>query len=197
MKLHCIRHAQSVANQQGVISCVFPGAEVSEVGTSQIQELSQTSLPWDKDISIISSPFLRTLQTAQGICNQDRLLVDFRIQELDLGSFHGQKYDDVKQEIKDQLAQGAAGNLEVRFGGDGETQRTYLGRVYLFLHDVILDNQDVVVVTHECIVSTIHQFHRELYGGEPTKVTNCSILSLEFQLEDLEHLKKNLERVSL
>ena len=195
MTFHFVRHAQSLANETGIISSSFPGADISELGKTQLLDLRNSPFPWASNISIISSPFLRTLRTAQAINSSHTLLIDERIKELDLGVFDGKPYDDVKQEIHRQMEIRLDGDMDVRYGETGESQREYLTRAYSFLYDNILQDKDVIVVTHECIITTVTSLHHDIYSSEKRRPKNCEIVSLTFEQESLDKIQRVLDKI--
>lgn len=87
MKLFLIRHGQSEANVQGVISDVITRpVSITKIGVTQVQKSAKKLK--DKNIEIIyASPFLRTIQTAEIISKEIEvpIIQDIRLHEYKTG----------------------------------------------------------------------------------------------------------------
>lgn len=63
MKLYLLRHAHSVANMTGKISCKLPGEGLSELGVSQAKEVADKISKISNIKRVYCSPFQRAIDT--------------------------------------------------------------------------------------------------------------------------------------
>ncbi|MDD5289968.1 MAG: phosphoglycerate mutase family protein [Patescibacteria group bacterium] len=196
MKIFFLRHAHSLANENNVVSSKLPGTGLSEMGIFQAKELADQLLGITDDIKkIYCSPFYRAIETLKYANLQTPYVIDERIKELDYGIFDGKKIEEVTESINNTMCWVRAGDNGVKFGETGENQRELISRVYSFLKDVISANENVLVITHECIISIIARLHRKINNYEKKlKINNAEIIELIFEPTDVALIDKELKQ---
>jgi broad specificity phosphatase PhoE len=87
-----LRHAHSVANNEGILAGQLEGIGLSKDGIAQVKKLTSSfeNLKIDR---IISSPMQRCLETVEGIARskRKRISIDERLIEMNYGSWSGKK----------------------------------------------------------------------------------------------------------
>lgn len=190
MKLLLVRHGESTANANGVLSS-YPGDEVflTELGRVQARQLS---LKLSDPINFVYvSPLKRTIETAE-IVFENRtgdISIDPRIKEVDYGNYSGHPNNAELDSIREMQVQG---NYMVRFGGSGENKLDVLNRLYDFLIDVLGSHEEgatVLAVTHGSIISRIESILVD--AGVVKKqngVKNAEIREYALQKTDIDKL---------
>jgi len=153
-----MRHGQSTSNVAGVISANINNEDpVTETGKAQVQA-SAASLK-EKNIDlIITSPFMRTKQTAALLqaelgLGAEAVVVDARIREFDLADeFEGKRWHD------DYAANFAT--WEERFTKalpGSENRRDVMQRMGEFLYDIeqTYQNKNILIVSHGGCIATL------------------------------------------
>ncbi len=156
MKISFIRHGESEANILKVLSSkIEEPYKLTKNGINQIK--TATLSIKDKIRSVYSSPFPRTIQSAEVIIgslpNNPNLIIDDRLAEIGYGNYNGKPNDEKLDEVRKKQI---AGDYEIRFGGYGENKREILMRICDFLIDMI-NNHDksdhIIAVSHSVIIS--------------------------------------------
>lgn len=192
-----LRHGESSANLTGTISCVMPGPELSERGRVQITEILK-DLP-KKDISkIYSSPFRRTVETSLIIKNflpSKEIIIDERIQEIDYGQYEGLTKVLKGAYVEKTLKRVISGDNNIKFGVTGENEAQIMRRLITFLKELVNNNDDVLVISHQGIISIILQIHDLVYGQDISKsIENASFCKVSFDRSDIINLNKLLKK---
>lgn len=193
MKLYLLRHAQSAANADGIISCKLPGADLSDTGREQAREVARKITELTDIKKIYCSPFRRTIETIRYVNLPSRLILDDRLKELDYGNFDGKLQSEVENEIIQTMERIRQGDNKIRFGVSGESQQELISRIYNFLIETIEGGETVLAVTHECVISIIGRLHRKLRKyDKKIKAENGLIIDFLFKLGDAELIRKEL-----
>lgn len=196
MNIHLIRHGQSEANINQVISCKLPGAKLTNKGIKQAQKLGEELFGLIKDVkSIYVSPFRRTVQTLASLCVDIKncsLVPEERIRELDYGQYDNQKNSRIDPLIEKILKRVLRGDNTIRFGITGENEYELIHRLYSFIIDLIRKDEDSLVVTHDCVIVVLSALHSQLRGRVSVikSIDNARIVSLDFTKEDVDRIEQ-------
>jgi probable phosphoglycerate mutase len=88
-ELLIIRHAESVANSQGILAGRIDPTPLSPKGKLQAKALQSVLSDFEPDL-VVSSPMMRCRQTAK-LAGAKEVLLDERLIEMDYGSWSGKK----------------------------------------------------------------------------------------------------------
>lgn len=139
-----IRHAESVANQKGLLAGRIDPTPLTATGRAQAKALNGVIKDFEPD-RVISSPLLRCRQTAEraGIAE---LQLDERIQEMDYGSWSGRKLDRLSKQAQWSKIQK---NPEGFQFPEGESFLSALMRIRDFMSDLLEGSATkIVLFTH-------------------------------------------------
>lgn len=194
MKLYLLRHAESLANEKGLISCKLPGFGLSRNGTEQARSVGKQFNNIKKVRKIYCSPFRRTIETLKYADFFGEFIIEERIKELDYGDFDCRPVSEVEVEIVKTMEKIYQGDNEIRFGLTGENQKEFISRIYDFLAEVIKNDEPAAAVTHESVISVIHRLYRKMRRcEEKIKAENAKIIKLEFWPNDLSIIQTELQ----
>ena len=108
MKLLIVRHGEPAGNERGKRFLGIFDAELSDRGLEQAYTAGKliAEKAAGRDVSIVSSPLARSIQTASVIrdclgCSPAR--IDPRLRELDMGTWNGKLFDDVRDEYPEEF----------------------------------------------------------------------------------------------
>ncbi|MDF1498591.1 MAG: class I tRNA ligase family protein [Patescibacteria group bacterium] len=141
-KFILLRHGESESNVKNIKAGKLDGYPLTEKGIKQSKDVAEI-LKKEKIDIIISSPILRTKQTADIIKNLLKIdyIEDERIKEYDFGSWNGHSSDElfckenkIYQEYKKLGYDEEKWNF--KFGGDGESRKEIEQRVKSFIEEV-------------------------------------------------------------
>jgi isoleucyl-tRNA synthetase len=149
-KYYIIRHGEGEHNVANIISSKKnDNFHLTEKGKEQVR-VSAEFLKEKGITKIISSPFIRTTETAEIIreilgLDKSKLIFDERLSEHDLGSLNGKPISDYHD-----IAKTNEDIYEMKVGG-GESLEDMKVRTGEFLYDVDKNNsnENILIVTHE------------------------------------------------
>ncbi len=149
-KYYIIRHGEGEHNVANIISSKKDdNFHLTEKGKEQVR-VSAEFLKEKGITKIISSPFIRTTETAEIIreilgLDKSKLIFDERLSEHDLGSLNGKPISDYHK-----IAKTNEDIYEMKVGG-GESLEDMKVRTGEFLYDVDKNNsnENILIVTHE------------------------------------------------
>lgn len=151
IKLFVVRHAESVANTEGIYQGQTYDTDLSGLGKKQATVLADTLTKFGIK-KIITSPLKRTYQTAMEVSKIIGVPIETNdlILETNHGQWEGKTREWIKENFKDvletwQLKPGSA------VFPNGETFKDTLNRVKAFLNDGDHQN-NTLVVTHDNIL---------------------------------------------
>ena len=144
-----VRHGQADHNVEGILSGdPHTKRNLTEKGKEQVIEAA--SQLKDKNITVIySSPFNRTLQTAELIKQElgveIEIITDERIRERNMGNLEGKSHDEKKLELSQSEK-----IYTHKFGETGESYRDIEERMIEFINYISHkhSNENILVVTH-------------------------------------------------
>ena len=144
---YVMRHGQSIANTKSILDTKGdPNNHLTEKGKEGVRESALKLKNEGIDI-IITSPFLRTKETAEIVkeiigCNE--VHQDIRLREFEMGTYDGKTIGEFLQDYGITYLQ-----LDTRIGG-GETHRDMMNRVMQMVGDLEKKYSDkkILVVTH-------------------------------------------------
>lgn len=196
MKLHFVRHAQSLANADESLyhSMADHKIPLSPKGEKQLEPLVQDikGLVTNSKVKILYSPYMRAVQTAEAIkkgldlkdkhFKEEPLLAEQRF--FSSYKLMGSDQEDYNSDIKHEY--GFFWYKE----GEGESEQDVYTRTRLFLTDVRLGvygtKKDLVIVCHGVFIKMI----RKILEGrsldnlqEVTYIPNASVVSFDFKLK--------------
>lgn len=141
---YVIRHGESESNVKGVIDC---GGDIANALTEKGQKQAQDAVAkFDtKPDLIVSSPFLRTKQTAEIISKElggVEVITDDRLKEFNIGIFDGKS-------IKEYYSVYTESDLDSRTE-EGETYRELMSRTLAVWQDLEkkYEGKTILIVTH-------------------------------------------------
>ncbi len=148
--LYFIRHAESEANKKRILASRQPfpltdaGREDARRIAAELKELVPVS-------RIISSPLLRTKQTAEAFSEAYGVPVthDEKLSEQDLGTFSGMSYDEVKS-IPDYQSE-TLQRWDWIPRGNGESYAMVAERIQDFLESLAGGQEHTLIVTHAVV----------------------------------------------
>ncbi|MEA2098358.1 MAG: class I tRNA ligase family protein, partial [Patescibacteria group bacterium] len=164
-KFILLRHGESENNVKDIKAGQLDGYPLTKKGIKQVEEAVEI-LKKEKIDFIISSPILRTKQTADLVNNVLKVerIEDERIKEYDFGSWNGHsrndsfcKEDELYKEYK-KLANNSE-KYNFKFGGDGESRQDIENRVREFIEEVVekYAGKNILVVGHGGINAMFHR----------------------------------------
>lgn len=196
-KIYLIRHAESIANAQGIYQGQSYDTELSMRGTKQAQALAQrferTSLS-----RVIASPLKRTMQTATIVALNKHLVVQVEPQiiETNHGEWEGKHRDAIKKSWPWIYRKWTRFPSATKFPqGEHflETQKRVLRWWQLFCQTV---DTDTLVVSHDNIIRIIvaRVLNRKLnkiwkFHLQPTAITEVSVIKDKITLVSLGESK--------
>ena len=196
-KIYLIRHAESIANAQGIYQGQTYDTELSERGNKQAQALAQCF----KRVSlsrIIASPLKRTMQTATIVALNKQLSVQVEPQiiETNHGDWEGKHKEIVKKTWPWLYRKWSRFPSSTKFPqGEHflETQKRVLGWWQLICQAV---TADTLVVSHDNIIRIIvaRILNRKLnkiwkFHLQPTAITEVSVTKEKVRLVSLGECK--------
>lgn len=146
MDIVFVRHGQTVENSHGKYGST--DTPLSEKGREQISALKGALK--DKTFrNIYLSPLKRTIETAE-ILGLDGLREE-RIKEINFGIFEGKSYQEINEEYPLETFLWVKDYIGYRIP-EGESLMDLYNRVSAFLEEVIKNDTDVLVITHEGVI---------------------------------------------
>jgi len=156
IKFILLRHGESESNVKNIKAGQLDGYPLTEKGIKQSKDVAEI-LKNEKIDIIISSPILRTKQTADIVKNVLKIdyIEDERIKEYDFGSWNGQNSDElfceenkIYQEYKKLSYDEEKWNF--KFGGDGESRKEIEQRVKSFIKEVSEKHKgkNILIISH-------------------------------------------------
>lgn len=143
-----MRHGEAETNVKGIISGSETLYHLTERGRAQVLESAEKLSGRQVDL-IITSPMLRTLETAEIVRAQlglspDQVIIDPRIREINPGAFEGRSVLDYREAFPER-----ADFLDTAPEG-GETKREVRQRVGEFIYDLEARYQGktILIVSH-------------------------------------------------
>lgn len=141
---YIMRHGESESNVNGVIDCDgISTNHLTENGKDQV--VKSAKLIEDKIDLIVTSPFVRTIETGKILSDEFGVIeqiVDVRLKEFNLGIFDGKDINEYREKYKDV-------NIDTRVEG-GETHRELMQRTLSAWMDLEKNfkGKNIVIVTH-------------------------------------------------
>ena len=192
-KIYLIRHAESLANAQGIYQGQTYDTELSERGKSQAQALAQCfeHIPLSR---VIASPLKRTMQTATIVALNKQLSVQVEPQiiETNHGDWEGKHKEIIKKTWPWLYRKWSRFPSSTKFPqGEHflETQKRVLRWWHLFCQNI---NSDALVVSHDNIIRIIvaRILNRKLnkiwkFHLQPTAITEVSVTKDKITLVSL------------
>ena len=172
MNLYVIRHGKTDWNNKFMLSNT--DLQLNDEGVKQAKNAAKIVDNLDYDI-LISSPLLRTKQTAKIINNKNLkpVIYDDRIIERNAGVLEGK---DINLDIfKDYWNY----NLNLKYEG-AECVKEFMARVYDFLEDILKRYKDknILIVTHNGVCRAIRTYFNGILNKGKLKdigQDNCEI----------------------
>jgi broad specificity phosphatase PhoE len=146
-----VRHAESIANSQGIYQGQKYDTDLSELGLKQAKALGERLRHFGAP-KIITSPLKRTMQTANAIAEETRSPVESNqlILETNHGDWEGKSKDWIKESYPELYDLWLNEPSKVTFPG-GESFMNTVERTLKFLETTELE-PNTIVVTHDNIL---------------------------------------------
>jgi len=156
-----LRHAQAKNNTERILAGRTEGVPLTDTGIKQAEDTAQL-LEHMNISAIYSSPIERAKHTAEiaGKYNSLDIIIDDRLNELDMGKFTGMPYDEIFKSHGNVFMKFYNGELEIAHNGV-ETFPDVKKRILSIVEQVIEKHPDenVLLVTHmdpiKAMLSTI------------------------------------------
>ena len=166
-KYFVMRHGEGEHNVMSVVSYdVKKKYNLTEKGVEQAKITAQTLKDKNIDI-IISSPFLRTTQTAEVVAGEigfdkEKIIIDPRIHELNWGDLDGQPFEEFLKIRQDYID-----HIDKKIPG-GESFQEAKNRFGEFIYDIDskYSHKNILVVTHGIGLEVIPAVHQGLTKEE-------------------------------
>ncbi|MBY0376443.1 class I tRNA ligase family protein, partial [Patescibacteria group bacterium] len=154
-KYFVMRHGEAENNAQNIYSSDRNTFHLTEKGRAQVLKTA-SSLKKEKITKIYCSPFLRTRETAQIVCEQigfpvENIIYDDRIRELEFGDFSGRPVQDYWDYMKDKTWE-----FDTKVPG-GESFQDGKNRIGDFIYDINKQNKNekVLIISHGLAVEMV------------------------------------------
>lgn len=154
-KIYLVRHAESVANSQGIYQGQTYNTGLSRHGNMQAQLLAQRFQSIDVD-EIFASPLIRTYRTASYVAKAKKLsvCVEQAIIETNHGAWEG-KYKLQVAKLWPELYQKWRKNPSQVIFPKGETFQATTVRTLNWWGSLVNKNKHILIVTHDNIIRII------------------------------------------
>ena len=149
MDIIMIRHGESTDNVEKILSTY--DTQLTEKGILQIKRATELIRPY-KVNKIYYSPLTRTDQTRKYLELEG--IPEERIREINFGIFAGYKYEEFIVIYPEESKLWIDNPYEYDIP-DGESLNTVYKRVVSFLDEIVSEDEDVILVTHEGIIRLI------------------------------------------
>lgn len=198
MKLHLIRHGESVYNAEGRIQG-HADIPLSELGCRQAEAAAEALAGQPLD-AIYASPLRRAAQTAKIIAKRLGLPVQFNelLKEINVGIFQGKVHAELERDYPVEIARWRSEEMDYAVPG-GESRRQILSRGRAAFEAIIAEGREnVVVVSHGRILTTTIKALLGMPLTEPPfSLQNGSITTLSYHegkfeliaLDRIDHLR--------
>ena len=157
-----LRHAQSTANERGVLAGQLPGIHLTATGVSEAEAV-RSALSGRKIDRILTSPLERCLETVEPLAANRKLkvIIDHRLIEMNYGRWSGKKLKLLSIRPMWRTIQSAPS--QVRFP-DGESFVDMANRVRDLLDSLRrkYPNESILLVTHGDITKFIATYFMDL-----------------------------------
>ncbi len=147
-KYFVMRHGEAISNIKNVLDCSGdPKNHLTEQGINQVTEFTKNAKKFDY---IFTSPFIRTKQTAEIVCeatgfDKSKIIYDDRLKEINSGTYDGVSIDKYFKEINEQISYDSNSKI-----GGGESHREVMNRAMAFLLEIDkkYENKSILIVSH-------------------------------------------------
>jgi broad specificity phosphatase PhoE len=208
-KIYFIRHAESVANTEGIYQGQTYDTPLSPLGIRQADAIAKRF----KDellIAIYASPLMRTQQTAQAIIEYHSripLITENMIMETNHGLWEGRKIAYIQKKWPDIYQTWLTHPVDVAFP-EGETFDTFMERVVVWWQRFVRTAKGtIVVVTHDNFIRMLLVYLLRMNGNslwtfqlQPTGIITVNTVGTKTKIEEindknhLEGLEANLAK---
>jgi len=198
-----IRHAQSTANRQGVLTGQNPGISLSAQGRKQAEELA-LRLGKSKITQLRVSPMQRCLETiepwinAQSVKSRRSLVTDHGVNELDFGDWTGKKIITVSRTKEWSRVQNKASTA--RFP-NGESLIEVQKRARASFNEAVTSSKSgaVALVTHADVIKLLVADLLGLHVDEFQKlvIDNASVTVFDYHKGRIRLLTLNDSRSNI
>ncbi|WP_077369339.1 histidine phosphatase family protein [Anaerosalibacter sp. Marseille-P3206] len=169
-----VRHGETLENKGRIYGS--PDTSLSEKGKEQILNTKKIveSISFEK---VYISPLKRTIETSK-LLGLDGIL-EPRVKEINFGIFEGKTYEEIKREYPEETYAWTDDYINYRIP-KGESLMDLYNRTSNFLEEVVGEDKDTIVVTHEGVIKCalcwvfddIEYFYRfKVRNGSITTIT--------------------------
>lgn len=182
-KLILIRHGETQANKNKVFFG-WQDIPLNENGINQAKQALKILKKYKYEY-IYSSPLSRAIETAKIVNYQNYdIIVNENLKEMNFGIFEGLTYKEACN-LYPSESKIALENWENYNFINGESPKELQNRVMKFLKEVMDYKNDIVIVSHWGVISSIlsHYISKELDGYWKFNIKNGGIVILEINEE--------------
>ncbi|MDO4962500.1 MAG: histidine phosphatase family protein [bacterium] len=185
MKLYFIRHGQTEANVEGILTGTIE-TNLTQEGIDDAKKLAK-SLTMNFD-NYYCSPLKRTHQTLKAIKGDANFEIDSRIIEVSSGKWQGLYKDELPKEEYDMYKKGLMDPPE------GESLEDEEKRAKDFLDDMFkkyTGDENILVVTHNAFMRTLKRLFEKSNVEEPKNLEIYEVT--EEMYHEMNNTKENKE----
>ncbi|MEN9338417.1 MAG: hypothetical protein RI945_142 [Candidatus Parcubacteria bacterium] len=140
---YVMRHGEAVHNVNGTEECHMDSENhITELGKIQVEDAKKkANINFDL---VVSSPYLRTVETAEIMSENKEVVVNENFREIDLGKFDGKKRESIWEEYGINFLK-----LNTKLGG-GESHKDVMNRMMKGVSELEerYNGQKILIVTH-------------------------------------------------
>ncbi len=154
-KIYLVRHGESVANTKGIYQGQTYNTPLSAMGKKQAVALANHFEKINID-RVLASPLKRTKQTALGVAmfKGISLIEEYKIIETNHGEWEGLEKKVIEERWPNIYQLWLKRPADTEFPG-GETFRETEERTIHWWNNLVIENKDTLVVTHDNIIRII------------------------------------------
>ncbi len=189
-KIIVVRHAQSVANVDGVYQGQTFDTDLSDHGKLQAKVLAKKLQEFNID-KIVASPLKRAQQTALEISNLIGCEIEFdrRLIEINHGIWEGKDKEWIMGNDLELYETWFKTPHLVKFNHGGESLNDVITRTKSFLDEYPFSN-NTLIVTHDCIIRTILSI---IAGNKLENFWDYSLDNASINVFEINNIKRSTE----
>lgn len=191
MKIHIIRHAESVANVKEILGGQLPFPLTTKGEKDAIRIAAWYTSRYNPQV-IYSSPLLRATQTAAPFRVREDIpyIEDDRLKEQNIGIFQGYSYKDAEAHPLYETNRGNRWDWNIE---NGESYKDVAKRITSFFNDLDPTGPDTLIVTHGVAMRLMRAVLENTLPIYPEKLSqNGEIWEVDYQGVGVVHTIKSL-----
>ena len=189
-RIFLLRHAQSTANEKGILAGRAPGVTLSKNGLVERNKLTERFAGTKFDV-VISSPIQRCLETIKLFEPKPTIIEDF--QEVNYGDWTGKKMSSLMR--NKEWRKIYSNPTGVRFPNGETLPEVQIRSLNGVERHIRKKDKNVLIVTHADVIKVLvlHALGSHLNNIDKIHVSNASTTILDFKDNDYRVIKVNDE----